>query len=391
MEHYTPLKCGCIIVICIAGLIFLAKMALLMARYSIQRVTCVLNKTMNVDDHTPQIYHSLPDPIQTGYVFTVVMYAFLSVLRIAEYVVLGKAILIFLVANKEVVKTYMCTYKENTGKVTKFVFKWLFLLGFYPFLGAAVPTFGIIQELEYDKKVSICYNHNEAIYLAYSAVDYLRYFCAFSVRMVLMITTVIIREIWKKAQRELESTTPSDNLMTEIINGSHERFLAEWTKTATRLHHWTTGYRKTGDKVKNILSVFQTWYIIPWVIFFIASSLDINRLLQPWNNDSTFTRIYFLLYNINQLVTLLVPFLFVTFINFYHHKFYKCMKKTLLYGCDEASEQAIAHVQFNIEKEAEFDFVARVPCTCIIIHVDGPLYVLFLLLGLFFTVCKTVL
>ena len=103
-------------------------------------------------------------------------------------------------------------------------------------------------------------------------------------------------------------------------------------------------------------------------------------------------RTYYLLYNINQLVTLIVPFLSVTFINLYHHEFYKCMKKNLLHGYESADEKALAHLQFNIGKEEEFDFVALIiPCTGIIIHVDSPLYILFLLLGLFFTVCNTLL
>ena len=386
MQEYTKLKCGCIIVVCIAILISIFKMVLLMARYSIKRVTCILNKTVDVDGNILQIYHSLPDPIHVEYVFTVVMYAIVSILRLAEYVVLATAIWNFL-SNKEFVRTYVHTYKKNRGKVTKFVFKWLIVLCPYLLLGITVPIFGILQELEYDKKVSLCHTHTEAVYLAYSAVNFLRYFCAFSVRMALIITTVVIREIWKVEEKELESTTPNDNLMAE--NGNHERVLADWSKTTTRLHHWTKGYRKTGDTVKGIVSVFQTWYMIPWVIFFIASSLDVKRILQPWSDDSIMAQIYYLLYSINQLVTLLVPFLFATFINVYHHEFYKCMKKDLLYGCESASQQAFAHMQFNIEKEEEFDFVARIPCTGITIHVDSPLYVLFLLLGLFFTVCST--
>jgi hypothetical protein len=206
MQGYTTLKCGCITVFIIATLVFVAKMVLLVARYSIQRVTCVLNNTMGVADHTSQVYDSLPDPIHVGYIFTVIMYAFISFLRLTEYIVLGISILKFLVDNKELVKKYMCTYKDNKGKVTMFVCKWSVVLCPYIFLGIAVPTFGVLQELEYDEKVAPCYDHTEAIYLAYSAVNYLRYFCAFSVRMALIITTVI-REIWEEKGETREPTT----------------------------------------------------------------------------------------------------------------------------------------------------------------------------------------
>ena len=240
--------------------------------------------------------------------------------------------------------------------------------------------------------MSLCYEHTEAIYLAYSAINYLRYFCAFSVRMALIISTVIIREIWEDKKKELDKRAPNNNLMVEDGNDMNSKFLADWNSTAEHLQCWINGYREVGNQVKGIVSIFHAWYIIPWVVFFIASSLDVKQILQPWNDDSTMARIYYLLYNINQLVTLLVPFLFATFINLYHHDFYKCMKSDLLYSHGTtASRQAFAHMQFNIEKEEEFDFVARIPCTGITISIDGPLYVLFLLLGLFFTVCTTLL
>lgn len=102
-------------------------------------------------------------------------------------------------------------------------------------------------------------------------------------------------------------------------------------------------YKETGDKVKGIAEIFQIWFIIPWVIFFVASSLDANRILQPWNMNYTMTRIYYLLYNVNQLITLFLPFLCATFINLYHSNFYKHMKKDLLYR-ESANQQVFAHM-----------------------------------------------
>ena len=360
-------------------------MTLLTTHYSIQRVTCILNETTDVDNHTHVGYIPLPVPFRMGYIFTIVIYAFLSVLRLTEYIVLGIATLKFLVADKELVKTYVHTFKKNKGKVTKFTLAWSVLLCPCLLLAIVIPTFGVIQELEYDKKVAPCHNSIEAVYVAYSAVNYLRYLCAFSVRMALIITTVIIREIWEEEAKKYR-----ENLPNLVENGGNQRYFNDWDNTANRLQHWTKEYKTKGDKIKEIVEIFQTWFIIPWVIFFIASSLDANQILQPWNIGSTMTRTYYLLYNINQLITLLVPFLCATYINLYHHNFYKDMKKDLLYDCGSPGQQAIAHM-FIIEKEEEFNFVSRIVCTDIKIRVDNPLYILFLLLGLFFTVCKTLL
>ena len=71
-----------------------------------QMVTCILNVTTTVDDDTLFTYNSLPDKLQMGYIFTVVIYA---LLRIVEYVVLGAATLKF-VAKKELISEDIHAY-----------------------------------------------------------------------------------------------------------------------------------------------------------------------------------------------------------------------------------------------------------------------------------------
>lgn len=118
-------------------------------------------------------------------------------------------------------------------KLIKFLLAWLVVLCPYLLLGIAVPTFGVLQELEYDDKMAPCYDHIGPIYIAYSAVNYLRYLCAFSVRMALIITTLIIRQIWKDKEKTLES-----NITLALVeNGDNEieGFLADWKSTAKRL------------------------------------------------------------------------------------------------------------------------------------------------------------
>ena len=41
----------------------------------------------------------------------------------------------------------------------------------------------------------------------------------------------------------------------------------------------TDQYTLAGERVKAINEVFQTWFLFPWVIFFISSSLDAKEIL----------------------------------------------------------------------------------------------------------------
>lgn len=366
---YVKLLCACMIVFLVIIVIVAAKMGLLIARYSVQGEICELNET------TQDGRNSLPDNFRTGYIFTVVMWAIINLLRVIEYVVLGIATLNFIYTYPRSVQIYLDTLKKNLGKVIKFTLELFVLLGPYLLLVIAVPSFNIVKELEYEKMLP-CYNQNLE-YFSYTAVNYLRYLCAFSVRVAFVITTVIIREIW----RETLKSIPLD------VGHNNGGILAEWNNTAEHLQFWTGRYRGTGEVVKQIMKVFQTWFMIPWLIFFIISSLDVRYTLQPWSDESgsTMARISYLVFDINQLTGLLLPFLCATLINSYHRDFYKGMKERLIRDRVGASEQAIAHVQFNIDKEEEFDFIARIPCTEIEIRVDSPI---FLLLGFFFTISK---
>ena len=48
--------------------------------------------------------------------------------------------------------------------------------------------------------------------------------------------------------------------------------------TPEELHATLTDqYNEAGKSVKNINKVFQTWFLFPWVIFFIASSLEAKK------------------------------------------------------------------------------------------------------------------
>jgi hypothetical protein len=341
---------------------------------------------MTVEDHIMKVYndHPLLEDIDIGYAFTVIMYIITTLLRISEFVILGIEVMKFAATDKQ----YLSTYKVK--QVIKLSRKLLAVLIPYVLIAFAVPAVAIRQELEYDKEVAPCYNHTEAIYIAHSCMHYLCFFCTLSVRIALVIATVLVREIWKKGEQDFRTRCP------EIIDAetgiSSDKYYADWNNTAERLQHWTNGYEETGKNAKDIIKIFETWFILPWIHFFIQASLDVNQVLQPWSNDSILAKTHYLLYNINQITTLLIPFLFVILINTYHDNFYNCMKRNFPGGYKDAGQKAIARTQFKtIEKEEGYNFVSHIIGTDIEIRVNGPLYAIFLLLGLFFTICKRLL
>lgn len=342
----------CLIVIVPVLLIVALAAGLLIAHFVIQREMCLILNNSQKNNSS-----------QLGYGFTIAMWTCIYILEMIEYLILGQATFKFL-CNADLLNDYKETLRNcciplnvKWRAVCKFICISSLLLTPYLILVIAVPSLNILKELEY-KKVSRCYNNDRNEYFVYTAVNYLRYLCAFIVRVAFVITTLVIREKWRVP-----------HLYPAVVAANH-------------LNEWTSRYTHAGESAKSIMKIFQTWFIIPWLIFFITSSVDVNSTIQPWSDEygSTTARVSYLIFNFNKFIGLLVPFFCATLINSYHRKFYKHMKRDLL--------RLDAHIQFNIEKEEEYDFVALIEWTDIEVHVDSPI---FLLLGLFFAITKPLL
>ena len=91
--------------------------------------------------------------------------------------------------------------------------------------------------------------------------------------------------------------------------------LVDWKLVSKDCQERAKEYNNIGKQVEEIQELFQTWFIIPWVIYVIAASLKPYNILRPWqtnedgNDPINIPQIYYLLYSINQVITLLIPYL----------------------------------------------------------------------------------
>ena len=137
----------------------------------------------------------------------------------------------------------------------------------------------------------------------------------------------------------------------------------------------------------------QTWFVIPWIGFLIASSLETDNLLKGWKNGPSssgqydFSEVVYMVYHFYQVFLLALPYLCMQKMNALHHKYLNQSRRKQLAKFKTASR--MAHACMNrIEKEGHYDFVPRIWGTSIKIHMENPLYVVFLLVGVFFTIVK---
>lgn len=404
--------------------VFVLKGVLLMGRYGITASgrRCELNET---DNRTMAVVSK----VSHEFIFTTTVYAIASVLRFVEYFLLGKQFYIFLFKQEDVNVSEFFTKHSNRYW---FLLVFAILLLPYLLLGLIIPSLGIYQEMELTNRLEKCYRHYHEIYISYCIINALRYLSAYSVRFTMMFATLVLSKYWfpdhvgpprhtsighsmrRKSRKEADKTdtvmissankvTRPDGTMSVISNEGLdqnnqvcEKVLQDWRIVSSDFREHSVAYAKIGKEAKVINELFRTWFIVPWAVYFIASSLKSYNIFRPWNTDgdgdtppSNIPQIYYLLYNINQFITLLIPYLCAKKINTYHQKYYKQMRNRQLERFEDDPSRLSFARQLLIEKEEDYDFVPRIVGTSITISIGSPLYVVILLAGLFLSVTES--
>ncbi len=332
--------------------------------------------------------------VRHDFIFTTVVYAILSVLRLLEFILLGKQFYHFFFKQKD---TESRVFFRANSKRCYYLPVILLLLGPYILLGFAIPGLGILQEIKYSESRSLeCSRHYSEIYITYCAFNFLRYLSAYIVRALMIYATFYLSKIWplddSPCKRTVKQTQDSSPKLTV------EQTLADWNSVSKDWKLYDKDYTEIGKKVEAIQELFQTWFIVPWIIYLIATSLKTYNILRPWRADSDgdtpiadIPQIFYLLYNLNQFITLLIPYLCARKMNTYHQKFFNKSREKQLEECRHNPNCLRIARQLKVEWEENFDFLPRIPGTNIPISLGNPLYVILLLAGIFFSISESLL
>lgn len=396
------------------------KAVLLVTRYGItvSAVRCVRDSNNQTTAVETDVRHE--------YIFTTTMYAIINILRIVEYALLARSFYVFLFKQDNIIEPG-AFFKKHSRRFC-YLFLYSIILLPYFLLGLTIPGVGIYQEIEHTDHLALCYRHYFEIYVAYCAVNVFRYLSAYTVRVLMMHTALSLSKIWfpddsppqHTSQGLVKLDSGKDRKSSKLCDYSGEchcsvdvatsqssdhnntfdefqKVLDDWKAVSADYQVHVLGYAEVGKQVQVIQELFQTWFVIPWVIYSINTSLKVYNVLQPWNADgdgnlpySKIPQIYYLLFNINQLITLIIPYLCAKKINTYHQKYYKLMRNYQLDKYkDDPSRLSFAR-QLIIERKSEYDFEPRIVGTNIKITIGSLLYVVILLAGLFMSVMESI-
>ena len=419
--------------------IFILKGVLLITRYGITASGSKCEQDLN---QTNQLNHE--------YIFTTIVYGILSILRILEYFLLAKQFYHFLF-KQDVVD--VSAFFEKRSQRFFYLLCFVIILLPYFFLGLTIPALGIYQEIEYSDQLVQCYHHHYEIFVAYCATNFFRYMSAFTVRIMMIYTALSLSKIWfpdhagpplhtslglakhknieaslhvypqnagpladnpvadnTLAKNPVADNPVADNSVADNSVADHpvaadnltldgpKKILEDWKMVSSDFQVLSKKYNEIGKQVQVIQDLFQPWFIVPWVVYLIASSLKTYNVLRPWNADgdgdtplSSIPHIYYLLYNINQFITLIIPYLCAKKINTYHQKYFKIMRDHQLEKFEDDPSRLSLARQLMVDRENLNDFVPRIIGTSITISIGNPLFVIILLVGVFLSVAESLL
>ena len=365
----------------------------MLVRYKDPGKTCKSIKINGSNITTSQVVHQ---PIEAEYIFHLIQYAVCLLLRCMEYVLLAHGFYQF-TQSYQSSKTVL---PEVWSKTWKWGICWAIVLiptVLLPCL--ATPAMAIVSEISYASKLDECAEHNVMIYLVYAVLTMFTYFFAYCVRVAMVFATIAVSWLWfpegyyntHTSEQTMRSPyTNTENLRSEELSQG-ERFIEDWSVVSKKHGELAVRYEQVGQKVECITQIFQTWFMIPWIIFFIVASAETNNVLKPWSDGETVTTIsalHYTIYSVNQILSLLVPYLCGLKMNMFHSKFHEDLRNEQMAEDQTSSRRALARIMY-IEKIERFDFVSRVWGTNIKIRMSSPLYVVFLLIGIFFTICSS--
>ena len=267
---------------------------------------------------------------------------------------------------------------QNKWTASCFVFLSMYMLAH----SLSVPALGIALEIRTGRETD-CRPYVYEYHTVYWILDVFRYLYDVAIRLLMVLAMLAIGCIWDEDEHirdEDEGKEPE----------SYREYLEDRVAASKDYSKRWKLYIKKGERVKHILEIFKPWFVLPWILFFISSSLSTDQILQSWNDSSSsngkynFAEASYMVYNFNQLFLLALPYLCSKMMNMNHSSYVYSTRIQQLGAQKTASRAAFAHMS-KIEEEGSFHFVPRVWGTSIKIELNSPLYIILLLLGIFFT------
>ena len=246
-----------------------------------------------------------------------------------------------------------------------------FFITIYILAALATPVVGIIHAYTANECYPDCKEQQIILtsHLTYQSLTIVAHIVNVTIRAAMIIAVLEVRATWFNKHR-------IDNIASTLPDN-----------TDTRHYQCIISYEKRVTKVKRLLRVFQTWFVVQWFHCFFQAVTNLTRVLLPVTtgiNHSELIIAYRGVYAVYDILAFAIPHVCGLKMNTYHGKYLKDERKKLQEAASTEGyvKEYVKVYSMKIEKNKYGDFVPGIRMTGIKIPLDSAGYTL----GILFTI-----
>jgi len=191
----------------------------------------------------------------------------------------------------------------------------------------------------------------------------------FPIRLSMIVATTAVRSIWDS---EPVPALAEDECARKLVNSYVER----------------------GEKVRPILQIFEAWFVLQWIVYFVTIFAGITNIVMAYlhniQHEYTYMEYVFSgLYVAISLVAFSIPYACGNMMNSYHKKYIKRMRESCITRDDKGQFKEVkwetTWKEISLIKMEDFDFVPRVWGLSIPLNNSG--YTITIFISIFGLIC----
>ena len=268
-----------------------------------------------------------------------------------------------------------CTCEKNTEYLCCYL-----IAGLYLAFGWAVTVMEIIDLDGYYKNgtkysTSPCKADLDCIrgiLGAHHAFGFLLHLIEACILLSIIRVCASIQKIWKEAESEFKI----------YLNKDYDHYI-------TYVNDCKQIYRKTYEKIEEMLKLHQTWFVLQWITYFFVSTTDLVyalRLILPTGfvhmhqSAYRFWMSYTIMFYIYEFASFMVPYACGGLMNHAHTKFYDKMRQKITSNFEAGKK---TWTELTVEKDLKCDFVPTIIFVNIDVPINSPGYLISVLFDAF--------
>lgn len=202
--------------------------------------------------------------------------------------------------------------------------------------------------------------------IGYTVLAWFHHITDLIIRLVMGVATRLIMVAWSSGQKELQTIKKSSDINT------------------IRFSKIVKNYKEKGEMVASLQYIFQEWFVMTWVVYFIGvtgnTTLVLKATFTGLFNTASHRSWFYFAHLINDIVAFLIIYICGGLMNYYHKKYRDTLKEvqeTILADSDQLIE--CIHQKANlIPSTPKYKFIPSLCCLNIPLESAGYSFTLIL-------------